>query len=207
MFGWSASSRFARPDAPPVAQRRNSSTAAANDSVRASTSSRSAVHDGNPCSRAITDCASWSAGLACADLFDRLARKRGQSGEAAERVRLAGLHRMEQGLGLLLQLFEIGAVGQLARHRTTSMLGLWFAIRQHGGVGAVGQRTYDGGLGPSREPAGALCALAITVSAAPARVKSTQGSGILKKFLHDASLNIKGRAAGRMTAPARGGPR
>ena len=61
MFGWSARSRFARPDAPPVAQRMNSSTAASNDSVRASTSSRSAVQDGNPCSRATTDCASWSA--------------------------------------------------------------------------------------------------------------------------------------------------
>ena len=76
--------------------------------------------------------------IACADLFDRLARKRGQRGEAAERVRVARLRRMEQGLGLLLQLLEIWAVRQLARHRTTSMLGLWFASRQHGGVGAVG---------------------------------------------------------------------
>ena len=76
--------------------------------------------------------------IECADLFDRFARQRGQGGEAAERVRLAGLRRMEQGLGLLLQLLEIRAVRQLARHRTTSMLGLWFASRQHGGVGAVG---------------------------------------------------------------------
>ena len=34
---------------------------------------------------------------------------------------------------------------------------LWFADRQHGGVGRR-SRSYDGGLGPSREPAGALYA-------------------------------------------------
>ena len=49
MRGCSASSRSARPVAPAVAQRMNSSTAASNDSVRASTSSRSAFQDGNPC--------------------------------------------------------------------------------------------------------------------------------------------------------------
>ncbi len=72
------------------------------------------------------------------DLLDRFARKRGQGRKAPERVIVASVRGMEQGLGLLLQLFEIRAIGQLARHRTTSMLGLWFASRQHGGVGAVG---------------------------------------------------------------------
>ena len=67
MFGWSARSRFARPDAPPVAQRRNSSTAASNDSVRASTSSRSAVQDGNPCSRAIDGLRVVERQIACVD--------------------------------------------------------------------------------------------------------------------------------------------
>jgi hypothetical protein len=47
----------------------------------------------------------------CADLIDGLARKRWQGGEAMERVAVAGLRRMEQGLGLLLQLLEVRANG------------------------------------------------------------------------------------------------
>ena len=48
------------------------------------------------------------------DLVEGLARERGQDGEARERLRLARLRRVEQRLGLLLQLFEIRTCGQLA---------------------------------------------------------------------------------------------
>jgi hypothetical protein len=56
------------------------------------------------------------------DLIDGFTRKRWQGGEATERVRVAGVRRMEQGLGLLLQLLEVWADGKLTRHHTTSML-------------------------------------------------------------------------------------
>ena len=114
MRGWSASNRSARPAAPPVAQRMNSSTAASNDSVRDSTSSRSAFQDRNPCSRAIDRLRVVQRQIDRADLVERLARERRQNGESPERVRVARLRGVEQRLRLLLQLFEIRTGGQLA---------------------------------------------------------------------------------------------
>ena len=48
------------------------------------------------------------------DLVEGLTRERGEDGEARERLRLARLRRVEQGLRLLLQLFEVRTCGQLA---------------------------------------------------------------------------------------------
>ena len=62
----------------------------------------------------------------------------------------------EQRLRLLLQLFEIRTGGQLARHRTTSMLEPVVRKQAARRCWCRWSVRYDGGLGPSREPAGAL---------------------------------------------------
>ncbi|HEU4892375.1 MAG TPA: hypothetical protein VFT47_12550 [Vicinamibacterales bacterium] len=48
------------------------------------------------------------------DPVGRRAGKRGQHGESPQRLRIAGLRRIEERLGLLLQMFEIRTSGQLA---------------------------------------------------------------------------------------------
>ena len=98
-------------DAPPVAQRTNSSTAASNDSVRASTSSRSAFQDANPCSRAITDCASCSARSSAPSSAAGMFANAGSAAKRSSAAAVLRLRRMQQRLGLLLQLFEIGTIG------------------------------------------------------------------------------------------------
>ena len=154
--GWRASSRSARSAAPPVAHRMNSSVAASNESIRALTSSRSAFHDGNPCSRAITDCASCKARPA------RSSSPRGvfaNAGSAAKRRSAAGSCASAAWSNDLACFFSCSRFGRSGRwlgviHPPCSACG-----SQPGGtaayvaVGLIGKKR---GLGPSREPAGAV---------------------------------------------------
>ena len=81
--------------------------------------------------------------------------KRRQRRETLPRRRIIRLSRMQQRLGLFLQLFEIGTFGQLTGH-TTSMLEACGSQSGSTVVYVRVDRTIESGLGPSREPAGAF---------------------------------------------------
>ncbi len=89
------------------------------------------------------------------EIGDRRLRKGRQLHESAERRRIVRLRRVQERLGLLLQIVQMWTVRELAGHTTSMLLSLWFANRQHGSAGNTMGRTISG-LGPSREPAGAL---------------------------------------------------
>ena len=135
MRGCSASSRSARPAAPPVAQRTNSSFAASNVNVRASTSSRSAFHDAKPCSRAIDRLRVVQGEIGHGPLRRRLRVERRQDGEAADRCGIAVTCGAQERLRLGLQVIEIRGVqeGGVGIVRPPCLL-LRFASRRHGGV-------------------------------------------------------------------------
>ena len=114
MRGCSARSRSARPVAPPAAQRMNSSTAASNDSVRDSTSSRSAFQDANPCSRAIVDCASCSARSDRAGCYDA---------RSLRRIHPSALDANLDAFGAAFQCCPVIAITNAAKHESTFNMG------------------------------------------------------------------------------------
>jgi hypothetical protein len=88
-------------------------------------------------------------------LVRRFVGEGGQPAEAIEGLLFLALRRTEQRLGLLLQLLETGTIGKRARHHD---LHAWACGSQTGStaVDVPWSGTYDSGLGPSREPAGAF---------------------------------------------------
>ena len=89
------------------------------------------------------------------NLVGGLARECRHNREATEGVDVACLRGVEQRLGLLLQMFEIRADRKIAGRHTTSMLSPVVRKQAARRLSRV-WNDDDGGLGPSREPAGAL---------------------------------------------------
>ena len=176
--GWSARSRSARPVAPPVAQRMNSSRAASNDSVRDSTSSRSAFQDANPCSRATADWASCSArseasisstGMPVSD------------GRTANRRSAAGSRALAASSRDFACFFSCSRFGRAGNSRDGIQPPCFSPVVRRQAARRCNGRwssSYDGGLGPSREPAGALSAHTITLFLAFARVNAGLHAGL-----------------------------
>jgi hypothetical protein len=92
------------------------------------------------------------------ETFDQRARKRGQRGEPAERVGVA-LRGTDSDFACFFSCSDLDGQGAGAAS-TPSMLGLWFACRQHGGVVPLAQERRLVGLALRASP-GALRARSI----------------------------------------------
>ena len=171
MRGWSASSRSARPVAPPVAQRMNSSTrrverqrARLDFLAQRIPRRKSVLARDRPTARRAAPRS--PAAISSRDLPD----ERGQDGEARERVRLARLARRRAATSLASSVVrdsDVRAARVTAYNLHASAL--WFADRQHGGVVAVSRAAMTVGLALRANPR-APVAHTITVALWSARV-------------------------------------
>src|SRR5258708_21904221 len=89
----------------------NWSTAAPNSSVSASTRSRSAFHEGKPSSRAITDCASWSASDAATNSSLEWRQKPGRARKRASAAESLALAERSRSFACCLSCSRFGRSG------------------------------------------------------------------------------------------------
>ena len=166
----------------------NSSTAAANDSVRDSTSSRRAFQDANPYSRATADWASCSARSEAPTSSMDLPESEGRT---ANRRSAFGSRALTASSRAFACFFSCSRFGRAGSSRDGIQPPCFSPVVRRQAARRCSGRwssSYDGGLGPSREPAGALSAHNITLVP---RIRACQCSSCLVFLLSGPKTEVE----------------